>query len=109
MRRACVALWLIACPAFAHAQAACPAPGEPVQWIADYCMLEMQTDDEIAVSGCLEEQSRLRFASACESNTHFKKLMCEQAIRSRARSGTVADCVRDADFKGRTVEHGGVP
>ena len=98
-----LAVW----PALALAQAPCPAPGEPVQWIADYCMQKMQTDDEIAVSDCIGEQSGRRFASACASNTHFKTLMCREAVRTGTRTGTVAECVSDANFRGRTVDHGG--
>lgn len=90
------------------AGAQCLAPGEPIQWIADYCMLKMQTDDEIAVSGCIEKEGKTRFKSACASNTHFKKRMCGRMIRNGTRSGTVAGCVKDPKFKGRTVEAGGV-
>lgn len=92
----------------ARADDPCPAPGEPIQWIADYCMLQMETDDEIAVSGCIEEQSKRTFADACASNTHFKKGMCAQMIRNGTRGGTLDQCLRDPAFKGRTVEAGGV-
>jgi hypothetical protein len=81
---------------------------EPVQWIADYCMLKMQTDDEIAVSDCVADESKRAFPSACASNTHFKTLMCEEVIRNGARPGPAERCVADPRFKGRTVERGGV-
>lgn len=90
------------------AEARCPAPGEPVQWIADYCMLKLETDDEIAASACIGDERRRRFRSACAANTHFKRAMCEVTVRSGTRSGTVDQCVRDPDFKGRTVRRGGV-
>lgn len=92
----------------AEAAAACLADGEPVQWVADYCMLKMETDDEIAVSGCIEEERRVRFANDCASNLHFKRRMCELLIRSGTRAGTLDLCVNDPAFKGRTVEAGGV-
>lgn len=101
-------LALLACTAGAAAADPCPAPGEPLHWIADYCMLTLETDDEIAASACIEQESRRRFRSACAGNTHFKKSMCEVTIRSGTRSGTVDQCVRDPSFKGRTVERGGV-
>ena len=92
----------------AGAENRCLAAGEPVQWIADYCMLRMETDDEIAVSGCIEKESRRKFSNACASNTHFKKRMCDRMIRNGTRAGTTSRCVKDPAFKGRTVGAGGV-
>ena len=79
-----------------------------MHWVADYCMLKMETDDEIAVSACIEEERKARFPSPCVSNTHFKKRMCAQMIRNGTKSGTLDQCVNDPIFKGRTVEAGGV-
>lgn len=92
----------------AEAATSCLADGESVQWIADYCMLKMETDDEIAVSGCIEEERRVRFANNCASNLHFKRRMCELMIRNGTRAGTLDLCVNDPAFKGRTIETGGV-
>jgi hypothetical protein len=91
-----------------EAKTPCAIEGEPIQWIADYCMLKMETDDEIAVSGCIEEQSKQTFPTACASNAHFKKLMCEGMIHAGTRGGTPEQCIKDPAFKGRTVEAGGV-
>jgi hypothetical protein len=98
----------LACSSPAASTAECPAAGEPIQWIADYCMFKMETDDEIAVSGCIEEERKKSFPDSCVSNLHFKKGMCEGMIRNGTRSGTVEQCVKDPAFKGRTVEAGGV-
>ncbi len=92
----------------AHGGTVCLAPGEPIQWRADYCMLRMGTDDEIPVSGCIAAEGRRRFPNPCAANTHFKKRMCELMIRAGTRAGTLDGCVRDPDFKGRTVRNGGV-
>lgn len=99
---------LSAAGAPASAAPQCAAAGEPIQWIADYCMLTMETDDEIAVSGCIETERQQKFADACASNRHFKRRMCEQMIRNDTRIGTPEQCVADPAFKGRTVEAGGV-
>ncbi|HEY0885186.1 MAG TPA: hypothetical protein VGE20_07890 [Ramlibacter sp.] len=99
---------LLAAPAAAVAAGRCSAPGEPLHWIADYCMLTLETDDEIAASSCIEQEGKRRFRSACASNTYFKKRMCEVMVRSGTRGGTVDQCARDASFRGRTVERGGV-
>jgi len=92
----------------AEAATLCLADGETVLWVADYCMLKMETDDEIAVSGCIEEERKVRFANDCASNLHFKKRMCELMIRNGTRAGTLDLCVNDPALKGRTVEAGGV-
>lgn len=87
---------------------ACLAPGEPIQWRVDYCMLKMETDDEIAVSGCVEEEGKRRFPSACAGNVHFKRRMCELWIRNGTRQGTLDRCTKDPTLKGRTVRNDGV-
>ena len=90
------------------AERQCAVDGEPIQWIADYCMLKMETDDEIAVSGCIEEERKKPFPSSCASNLHFKKSLCEAMVRNGTKGGTVEQCVKDPTFKGRVVEAGGV-
>jgi hypothetical protein len=95
-------------PMSAGAAPECLAKGEPVQWVADYCMLKMETDDEIAVSGCIEEEMKKSFPTSCTRNLHFKKNMCEIMVRVGTRLGTVEQCVNDPAFQGRTVENDGV-
>src|SRR5215212_2668972 len=80
---------------------ACAIPGEPVQWIADYCMLKLETDDEIAASDCIQAEGRRRFSDNCAVKLHFKRRMCERMIRGGTRSGSVTRCVRDPAFMGR--------
>lgn len=106
--RVLLALVLLAAGPPGSAAAACLAPGEPVHWRVDYCMLKMETDDEIAVSGCLEHEGRRRFPDACASNTHFKKRMCRLMLRNGTRSGTLDRCLKDRTFQGRTVRNRGV-
>jgi len=93
---------------FAASESSCPADGEAAHWVADYCMLKMETDDEIAVSACMEEERKPIFPSDCASNLHFKRRMCELMISIGTRAGTANQCVSDPTFKGRTVEAGGV-
>ena len=106
-KQALALAWLTAA-SLAAAASPCPAPGEPIQWRADYCMLKMETDDEIAVSACIEAEGRRRFPDACASNTHFKQRMCELMVRGGTRAGTVQRCILDPTFNGRTVRNGGV-
>jgi len=106
--RVSVAIILATWVTLAEAEEPCFADGEPIQWIVDYCMLAMETDDEIAVSGCIERELVSTFPNDCASNMHFKKRMCEKVIRNGTRGGTVNQCLRDPTFKGGTVEAGGV-
>jgi len=86
----------------------CAVPGDPIHWIADFCMLRMETDDEIAVSACIEQERKARFADTCARKLHFKTRMCDMMIRNGTRSGTRRQCTRDPAFMGATVEAGGV-
>jgi hypothetical protein len=108
MKTLILALTLLTRLSLVEAATPCLAPGEPIQWRADYCMLKMETDDEIPVSGCIEQEGKRRFRNACASNTHFKKRMCELMIQNGTKAGTTDQCVKDPNFKGRTVERGGV-
>lgn len=85
----------------------CPS-GATVQWIADYCMAKIGTDDEIAASDCIIEQNKILFRSTCAANLHFKKALCEVVVKSGGRAGTVDGCVNDPGFFGPTVKRGGV-
>ena len=107
VRRALAFVWIAAISPDAAARP-CIAPGEPVQWRADYCMLKMETDDEIAVSDCIESEGKRRFRNACANNTHFKTRMCALVIRNGTRAGSIEQCVKDPSFNGRTVRRGGV-
>jgi hypothetical protein len=107
-KRGALAFAWIAALSLEVAAAPCLAPGEPVQWRADYCMLQMETDDEIAVSDCMEREGKRGFRNACASNTHFKRGMCALVIQNGTRAGTMEQCVKDPNFKGRTVQRGGV-
>jgi hypothetical protein len=103
-----VAAAAVALPSTARPEDRCSAKGEPIHWIADYCMLKLETDDEIAASDCIEKELKRKFRNRCAAKLHFKKGMCEAMIRSQTRSGSVAQCVRDPKFMGRTVAAGGV-
>ena len=85
----------------------CP-PGEAIQWIADYCMARIGTDDEIAASDCIASETQRVFDNACKAKLHYKRSMCELALESLVRPGSIAACVADRTFVGRTVRHNGV-
>lgn len=86
----------------------CPVPGETIQWIADFCMLKMQTDDEIAVSDCIGEHLKVKFPDDCVASLHFKRALCSLWLTSGGSEETLEQCVADPSAMGRTVRHGGV-
>lgn len=86
---------------------ACPIPGEPVQWIADYCMAGIGTDDEIAASDCIHQQLERKFEDACRAKLHFKRALCQLMLDQGTVQGPIERCLNDPSFQGRTVRQGG--
>jgi hypothetical protein len=108
-KRTLVALlcWSGVAAAADSAPPGCP-PGEKIQWIADYCMAKLQTDDEIAASDCISTEYKVAFSDACAGKLYFKRALCEIVVKRGTRAGTVDMCVADKTFAGNTVQNGGV-
>ena len=87
--------------------AECPVQGEPLHWIADYCMLTLETDDEIAAGDCIAQELAMASKDPCEAKLHYKRAMCG-AVVARDGSGSVEQCLADCTFAGRTVANEGV-
>ncbi len=85
----------------------CPVQGELLHWVADWCMLTLGTDDEIAASDCIARELEAASKNACKAKLQFKSAMCTIVI-ARDGSGTVERCVADRGFAGSTVRNGGV-
>ena len=100
-------LALAACASRPVAEA-CPIPGEAIHWQADACLFESETDDIIAAQPCMDRGATLRFADACAEKRFYKQRLCEGMVAASLRAGTVAECVADPAFVGRTVRDGGV-
>lgn len=94
-------------PVFA-ASLACRIPGMKIHWIADYCMAQLETDDEIAAGTCIGDELKRVFADDCAAKRHYKRAMCERAIALRDRRGGLDNCLADRKFVGATVRRGGV-
>lgn len=92
----------------AAAAPACRIPGMKIHWIADYCMAQLETDDEIAAGACIGDELGRAFADDCAAKLHYKRAMCERAIALRYRQGDVDGCLADREFVGSTVRNGGV-
>lgn len=89
------------------APGACHVHGEVIQWIADYCLAKMQTDDEIAVSDCIADNHVTAFPSECAAKINYKKALCG-LLATSANSADIESCVLDPTVMGRTVRQGGV-
>lgn len=85
----------------------CPAGGQPVQWIADYCMAKGQTDDLEAVMACIEQAGQIQFRSNCTAKLHFKRLLCEVTLSGGSAYKSVEQCIKDPGFVGPTVKNNG--
>jgi hypothetical protein len=106
MKTAAVLLLVFGNAALA-AEPACPLRGEPVQWMADYCMAAGETDDIESVAPCIEQSLALHFKNACAAKRHFKQKLCETLLPYSTRHGSVAQCMKDPDFSGNTVKNNG--
>ena len=100
--------WLMAVVGmYVASAAACPVPGERMHWLADYCMAELQTDDEIAASDCIGEQLEISHENDCAAKIYYKTLMCRTAL-TRGHIASVERCLADDAYVGSTVRNGGV-
>lgn len=106
--QAILLLLLLAVPAFGQDSPPCPIEGDKIHWVADFCMSEIGTDDEIAAMDCITQELQRRFPDDCAAKRHYKRALCEGAVSHQAFIGTIESCVEDKDFMGATVRNGGV-
>lgn len=88
-------------------RAECPVQGELVHWIADYCMLTLETDDEIAAGDCITKELAMASKDKCNARLHYKSVMCGIVV-ARDGGGTIEQCVADRSFVGSAVRNDGV-
>lgn len=88
------------------AERSCPIPGEPIQWIADFCMASLGTDDEIAASVCINRHLQNNAGEACKVKEYYKRALCKILIANDSVPGPLERCVADPKVRGRTVTTG---
>ncbi|MBE0597476.1 MAG: hypothetical protein IH614_09420 [Desulfuromonadales bacterium] len=101
-------LLLLAAPASAQGPSSCPVEGERIHWIADVCMSQLETDDEIAAMECIIEELERPFPDDCAARAHYKRTLCQQSLANGSVVGAVERCFQDKEFMGSTVRNGGV-
>jgi hypothetical protein len=106
--QAMLLLLLLGTTAYGQDSPPCPIAGDKIHWIADFCMAEIGTDDEIAAMDCIDRELRRQFPDDCAAKRHYKRALCEAAVSRRAVAGSLEGCVEDKDFMGATVRNGGV-
>jgi hypothetical protein len=101
-------LLLLTAPAYGQDSPPCPIAGEAIHWMADFCMAEIGTDDEIAAMACISQELGRPFPDDCAAKGHYKRALCEGAVSRQAVAGSVESCLADEDFMGYTVRNRGV-
>jgi hypothetical protein len=101
-------LLLLVAPAYGQDSPPCSIAGDKIHWIADFCMSEIGTDDEIAAMDCISQELRRPFPDDCAAKRHYKRKMCEGAVSRQTVAGTLESCLEDEDFMGYTVRNKGI-
>jgi hypothetical protein len=99
---------LIAAPGYGQDLPPCPIEGEKIHWVADFCMAEIGTDDEIAAMDCIGKELQRPFPDDCAAKRHYKAALCGGAISRKTLVGTLESCLADKDFMGYAVRNGGI-
>ena len=81
----------------------CEIPGEAIQWQADYCMMETQTDDIIAAQPCMDRESSTRRGEECARRRFYKREWCRGLVANGAMQRSYAECIADPELAGPTV------
>lgn len=89
------------------AQDVCAVGGEAIQWQADFCLFESETDDIIAAQPCMDRESLAHSKDGCTKKQHYKLALCKLLVERGVRAGSVEGCVNDPSFSGPTVRSGG--
>ncbi|WP_157671866.1 hypothetical protein [Desulfuromonas soudanensis] len=87
----------------------CPAKGDVLHWVADYCMYLAETDDfgNENVQSCFEKEQAFKIDNTCENRMKYKKKLCNLSL-VRDSYTSVEECYEDKSFSGPTVRNGGV-
>ena len=108
MFRVLLVIAVVATGCATRRQQACPIPGEAIQWQADLCLFEAETDDIIAAQPCMDRELISPTADACAQKKRYKLELCRLVVERGFRPGSVDECFKDPTFSGTTVRRGGL-
>ena len=88
----------------------CEIPGKTMHWIADYCMLQAETDDFLnaTVQTCFEKQKGYTTKDTCENKKKYKMKMCTHLAGLGRYNSNAETCFKDKTFIPPTVKNDGV-
>jgi hypothetical protein len=96
-------------PAYAQTDE-CPIPGKTIHWIADYCMVQAETDDFLdeKVQTCFEKNQGYKVKDTCENKKKYKMKICAHLAGMGHFNGNAATCFKDKEFIPPTVKNNGL-
>jgi len=85
----------------------CEIPGKTIQWIADYCMHEVGSDDLLdeKVQSCLEKNRAYTLEDTCENKITYKMTICGIIAARGEYKGKAELCFNDVEFIPATVKN----
>ncbi len=92
-------------PAFAED---CQIKGLKIQWLTDYCMYILDTDDVLEIQTCMDDDGKNDYEDDCAAKIKYKRKMCKIAIEEEQITMRVQECLNDESFMGPTVKDSGI-
>lgn len=86
----------------------CQVKGPKIQWLADYCMYQLDTDDVLEIEACMNDDAKNDYQDDCAAKIKYKRKMCKIAIEEEEIDMRVQECLNDESFMGATVKKGGI-
>ncbi len=86
----------------------CQVKGARVQWLTDYCMYTLDTDDVPEIEACMRDDAKNEYADECAAKIKYKRKMCKIAIDEEQISMSLQECLLDESFMGSTVKNIGI-
>jgi hypothetical protein len=83
----------------------CEIPGYAEDWAIDYCMVLIDTDDEMDF-GVLKCLTNMDIDDSCETVAFYKTEYCKLLIADGNYSGSTQSCQDDRSIMGPTVKSG---
>jgi hypothetical protein len=79
----------------------CPVPGPRDNWLADYCLFKVESDDIVAASPCMLSEGKRRWRNDCEAKQYYKRQICRRLAAWRVQ--TEEECFKDPSVMGPTM------
>lgn len=85
----------------------CEIPGKTIQWIADYCIYEVESGDLLdeKVQTCLEKNRGYTVKDTCENKIKYKMKICKHLAGMGYYNGNAEICFSDMKFMSSTVKN----